>query len=81
MKTVQAKFWVSEIKNHGSYGGIGDQVATVEMLPVSADTPENAQWSKYTPSGKIEMVITNPSAVEAFELGKTYLINISPAEA
>lgn len=50
---------------------------TVRLQPVYASEGPNATWSKYTPSGQVEMQITNPAAVEVFELGKCYLVHFS----
>lgn len=77
--TVRAKFWVSEIRHQGPNSSEADPVATVTMQPVFGDTDENADWSKYTPSGKIEMCITNPNAIEQFEVGGEYLVTFEPA--
>jgi len=40
---------------------------------------ENKTWSKWTPSGKLEITITNPDA-QKFEVGKEYYLDFSPAE-
>jgi hypothetical protein len=77
---VRAKFFVSEIKHAGTPGS--DPFATVTLLPVFGtygDGQDNETWSKYTPSGKIEMNITNPAAIDAFEVGKAYNITFEPA--
>ncbi|AID18334.1 hypothetical protein PPF1_21 [Rhizobium phage vB_RleM_PPF1] len=54
--------------------------AKVELMPVYEQEGANKQWSKATPSGKIEMFITNPAAVEWFEQGKQYYVDFTPAE-
>ena len=41
---------------------------------------ENFSWSKYTPSGTIEMNITNESALSQFEIGKSYIVTFNKAE-
>lgn len=79
MKTVQAKFWCQNIQHQGPASSEADPVATVTLAPVYGDNAENADWSKYTPSGKIEMCITNPAAIEQFELGSEYLITFEKA--
>lgn len=79
--TVQAKFWVTNINHHAHQAGGGDnQSATVEMQPVYADGA-NDHWSKWTPTGKIEMTITNPNAIAQFDLGGEYLITFDRANA
>jgi hypothetical protein len=52
---------------------------TVHMQPVY-DEGTNSQWSKYTPSGDLNLTITNPEAYKQFELGKAYFVDFSPAE-
>jgi hypothetical protein len=65
---VTAKFEVQSITQHAWSGN----ARTVKLNAVSGD--ENKPWSEYTPSGSIEMQITNPAAFEQFELGKTFLL-------
>ena len=85
--SVKAMFYVSEIKKTPS-----DFVA-VTLLPVTRSKPKptseelaensgyigmNTDWSKYTPSGKLEMnVSTVTKAAQWFEdrLGKDVAIN------
>ena len=81
MKKVRAKFWITGIQHQSPKGSEHAQVATVTMQPVYAGIDgENADWSKYTPSGKIEMCVTNPDAIEAFELGASYFVDFTPAD-
>jgi len=78
---VRAKFFVSKIEHACTPGS--DPFATVTLVPVFGtygDGKDNESWSKYTPSGKVEMAITNPSAIEAFEIGKAYFLDFTPAE-
>lgn len=64
-------------------GGTIDQVQ-VTLQPVYADSDgdekANAEWSKWTPSGELRMVITNPAAYEQIKLGKAYFVDLTPAE-
>jgi len=78
--TVRAKFFVSEVKHTGTPGS--DPFAVIVMQPVFGsygDGKENESWSKYTPSGKLEMSVTNPGAIEQFEIGKAYYLDFTPA--
>lgn len=53
------------------------------LLPVFStygDGKANESWSKHTPSGKIEMNITNPDAIDAFDVGKAYFVDFTPVE-
>lgn len=66
---VTAKFKVTQVNDFGQY-------RQVFLSPVySPDkTSPNYSWSQYTPSGKMEMTITNPAAYEQFAVGKSYLM-------
>lgn len=68
---VRAKFRVHNIS--------GQQVS---MSPVYSSDPatENYSWSQATPSGQIQMHISNPAALEQFEVNKEYLVTFAPAE-
>lgn len=53
----------------------------VRFTPVYDDNPEhpNFEWSKYTPSGYIELTVSNPDAFGKFEVGSEYLLTFEPA--
>ncbi|AIE62236.1 hypothetical protein N8Y56_20375 [Enterobacter hormaechei subsp. xiangfangensis] len=73
--SVRAKFRCHFIQKADGYSH-----RTIHMSPVTADTEENKSWSKYTPGGQLQMVISNPAAFELFEQGKEYFIDIQPAK-
>lgn len=76
--TVRAKFRCLEIKH--AYSQSPDYVAaTIVLSPVWEQDGVNRAWSKATPSGKLEMTVTNPAAVEQFELGREYFLDFTPA--
>ena len=55
-------------------------VVQVQFSAVYGDGEANKEWSKWTPSGKLTMQITNPAANEQFEVGKEYYLNITAVE-
>lgn len=78
--TVTAMFFVKEVK-HIATGGpencaeVAMSAAFGSYLKGLPGTDEaNKDWSKYTPSGEIKMMITNPGAVDQFELGGVYKV-------
>jgi hypothetical protein len=71
-KTMRAKFNVAEIAKYGNGGG-----TKVTLMPVMGNSEENKAFWQYTPSGKIEMHISNPEA--EFEFGE-YYIDFTKAE-
>lgn len=79
--SVRAKFYVSEVKHQATPGS--DPCATIVMAPVFGtygDGKVNESWSRYTPSGKLEMTVTNPAAIEKFEVGRAYFVDFTPAD-
>ncbi len=76
---VRAKFQCQSI-NHIMTHSPGEQTAILTFAPVYGNGKENESWSKYTPQGKLEMTVTNPAAVAAFEVGKSYYLDFTPAD-
>ncbi len=85
---VRAKFKVAEVRQVSVSTSKQDpetgkwvpheDVQEVVRLTV-AQGPGNESWSKWTPSGSIEMAITNPEAVAALKLGQHYFVDFTPA--
>lgn len=73
--SVRAKFQCNSINKSPD-----NSTAVVHLIAVTTGSTENETWSKYTPSGQLQMVISNPAAAEQFEQGKEYFIDIAPAE-
>jgi hypothetical protein len=74
--SVQAMFYVKEINHRATNQA---DAVNVEVKLAAAfgsylqGLPEgNGDWSKYTPSGEHSMTITNPAAIEQFEIGAVY---------
>lgn len=75
---VRCKFKVQEKTDIANYGSSkGKQLSRVTLIPVSG----NEAWSKWTPSGKIELTISNPAAVDALELGEEYYVDFTKADS
>ncbi|QMR77927.1 hypothetical protein [Enterobacter sp. RHBSTW-00175] len=73
--TVRAKFQCNSINKSPD-----NSSAVVNLMAITTGSTENEAWSKYTPSGQLQMVISNPAAFEQFEQGKEYFIDIQPAQ-
>ncbi|ELX8334970.1 MULTISPECIES: hypothetical protein [Klebsiella] len=54
--------------------------AIVNLSAIMTGSADNETWSKYTPCGQLQMVISNPAAFEQFEQGKEYFIDIMLAD-
>ena len=53
---------------------------SVSLTPVYGGSDENKTWSEFTPSGKLEMMITAKGAVGQFVPGEEYYLDITPAK-
>lgn len=77
---VRAKFFVEDIK-HSDVPGT-DQYASITMKPVfgtyADGDAEGTNKSKWTPSGHLQITITNPDAIDKFEIGKAYYLDFTP---
>ncbi|MCC6855868.1 MAG: hypothetical protein IT189_07385 [Microbacteriaceae bacterium] len=75
--TIRARFYVAEVKKTAAFSGVN-----VVLLPVVRPTDDNIDWSKFTPSGKFEMNVTNEGAAATLEaaLRKDVLITIEVVE-
>jgi hypothetical protein len=70
--TVKARFKCIEIKNVYTGADPNSRLAAITLIPVYNDGNGNESWSKATPSGKLEMNVTNGEAIDQFALGNEY---------
>ena len=70
---MRAKFHVNSV-THDGYG------RSVKMQAVHDGSPENNQFAKATPSGNLEMYISNPDAMDFLTPNKSYYLDFTPAE-
>jgi hypothetical protein len=52
----------------------------VLLEPVADGSPENKEFYKWTPAGKLELSILNGPAAAALEVGKYYFVDLTAAE-
>lgn len=76
---VKARFWVQSFQKQAS--SAGSMVMHVALAPVVRSTGQsgdgqNIDWSKYTPSGGIQLTVSQEGAQDWFEsrLGKDVAI-------
>lgn len=70
--TVRAKFTVATVTRQVGGG-------SVVLQPVTSGSPDNEQFYKYTPSGRIELSTVNEAALGQFEPGKQFYIDFTEA--
>lgn len=70
---VRAKFQVTDITEH-RYPG-----KTVRLQAIyDPDTPEDKKFVEATPTGSMEMLITNPKALEIFQVNQYFYLDFTP---
>ena len=80
---VRAKFTVVGIERTKHWDKSKGEVQTIKLTPVMGapgGTDENSRFFDATPSGRIELGTVNEDAAKAFELGKAYYVDFTPAE-
>ncbi len=70
---MKAKFKCSSVIQYE-----GQSIATLNAVQRN-DVPENTQFNTATPAGKLEINVTNPSALDYFKAGKSYYLDFSEA--
>jgi len=79
---IRCKFRLIEWKNsEGSKRVDGKYVpcikTSVVFIPVAGGSPENEAFWEATPSGRIELGIVNPGAIEELKIMKEYYVDFT----
>jgi len=74
--SVKAKFNVAEVTKYGNGGG----GRVTLMAVIGGDNPENKEFWRNTPSGKIEIWIDNPEAMKHFENFGEFYVEFTKAD-
>jgi len=76
MRQVRAKFFCNEVRDIPEYGQ-----KLITLYAVISGSEENKSFSKYTPSGAVNLNISYETmASEFFEEGKEYYLDFTPAQ-
>lgn len=70
---IRAKFRCDEIAQTVN----GSQI---RLSPVTSGSEENANFFKWTPTGKIDMGIVNSEVANQFVPGKDFYVDFTPAD-
>lgn len=74
---VRAKFTLTEIHNFSWSDNSKNFVFTPQYDP---SIPEDVRFAKASPTGKFEMRVDNPAAIEQLKLGQAYYVDFTPAD-
>lgn len=74
---IRAKFVVTKVTKYETPG-----YAEIELQPRYSKTiPEDQAFAKATPSGLLNLGVSNPAVIEALQPGKVFYIDITEAPA
>ena len=77
-KPFKAKFFVESVQSNFSQNG-EKQSETIGLRPVTvANDKGNESFSRYTPAGSMQLVVTNPELWGA--MTGTFVIDFTPAD-
>lgn len=74
---VRAKFTVTEVAQI-SHQPAARRIKLAAQYDVTI--PEDRRFCEYTPSGTLEMYVTNPAAIEALPLGQAFYLDFTPVD-
>lgn len=69
---MRAKFRLQSVTDYGNQ-------KRLEFNAVTSGSDENKSWAKFTPSGRIEMMVDNLPAVEGFSPGDEFYLDFTRA--
>lgn len=73
---MRAKFLCDDVS---TYKGTDNEIVKLSAVHGGDKNEEDNQFSEATPSGQLQMTISNPAAKGFFETGKKYYLDISEA--
>lgn len=74
---TRAKFEVREVDNTNA-SAVTLKMAAVTSKPFDAEgVSEDNDFARWTPSGLLEIQITNPNLLDAFKVGQKYYVDLT----
>ncbi len=67
----------SVMQSMDSAGKVEQEV--VKLRAVMGDSPENKEWSRWTPHAQFEISISNPAAMGKLSKGHEFFVDFTPA--
>ena len=76
---VELTFWQDPHVPEPKYYETGRRITLQPVYDVN-NIPEDRRYHKATPSGKIEMLVDNPTAIAEFTIGRQFYIDFIPVD-
>lgn len=74
---LRCKVWVQRVTQDKEADG-NTASETVELRAVYDNSPENKEWSKWTPSAEFRLQINNPNAFGKLAKGHEFYLDFTP---
>jgi len=78
MSVLRAKMVVNCVQNTMDSENKIEQQKIILNAVYGGEGSENHQWSKWTPSGSLELTITNPNAFDKVFRGSEFFVDLVP---
>jgi len=77
LKKIRAKFYCTGVDCiYTDQEKTGEEI---KLMAVTEGSEENKSFSKWTPGGEVEMLITNPDAFDFYKEGEEYYLDFTPS--
>jgi len=76
---IRCKMRVESVLHRIDSAGKVEQ-EVVKLCAVYGDTPENKEWSKWTPCADFSITISNADAMNKLSKGHEFFVDFTPAE-
>lgn len=77
---MRAKFRITKITKSETSVQLEMQAVTSKPFDANGNSEDNS-FSRWTPSGKLEMAITNPALFDKFTEGQAFYLDFTAAES
>lgn len=79
MTKIRCKFQC--LSKEPAYEGATDSFKVKFGTVYDPNRVEDEAFTKYTPSGTLEALITNPAALAKIEVGKSFYVDLTPVDS
>ena len=76
---IRCKMRVNTVTHNKNADG-STESENVNLSAVYGDTPENKDWSKWTPNASFNITINNPSAFNKLSKGHEFYVDFTPVK-
>lgn len=79
--TLRLKMVVNTVSNHvDSNGETQSQSISLTVVYSDKEGSVNKQWSKWTPSGELKFLVSNPPAIGRLLPGQYFFVDLVPTD-